>query len=340
MEDKVLKNRSTGIDIVKTVAVIFVVCAHFYLSCGYYSEPLISMKMYVMTYFRWFFLIAIPLFMMLTGYLKGNKTISKAHYFSLIPIIITYFIISIIRMLVENRMYGTIHTFESGLKSLFNYQIAWYVGMYVSLMLICPFLNILWKNLNKKEHIILVCSLAFISMLYPVVLYIAPSYWQMLYPIGYYYIGLYIKTYKPKVNKWVLTAVAFGAILLNAVISIYFAKGGNFRWDVLGGVDNGYNLITLAIGGAAVFLIFYDVEIKNKLFVKIVKSIASCSLEIYLFQAAVNAVLYTYVGRHVQGAPQYFWLFFVLTPISFTGSWIAGICVKYVVGWIMKIFDR
>ena len=340
MDKNNISNRSTGIDLVKMVAVVFVVCAHFYLSCGYYSEPLASMKMYVMTYFRWFFLIAIPLFMMLTGYLKGNKTVSKSHYISLIPIIITYFIICIIRMLVENKMYGQIHTFKSAIKGLFNYQSAWYVGMYISLMLICPFLNKLWKSLDKKEHNILIGSIIFISMLYPVVLYIAPSYWQMLYPIGYYYIGLYIKTYQPKINKAILALAAIIAILFNAVVSIYYAQGGLFKWEVLGGVDNGYNLITLAIGGAAIFLIFYDVEIKNNVIRKAVQSISSCSLEIYLFQTAVNAVIYTYVGRYVKGAPQYFWLFFILTPISLVLSWIAGVCVKYIVSIVWNIIKK
>lgn len=333
-------NRSTGIDLVKTVAVIFVVCVHFYLSCGYYSEPLISTKMYIMTYFRWLFMISVPLFMILTGYLKGNKTVSKAHYLSLIPIIITYFIICIIRMLIENKMYGKIHTLDSAVKSLFNYQSAWYVGMYISLMLICPFLNKLWKSLDKKEHNLLICSLVFVSMLYPVVLYVAPSYWQMLYPIGYYYMGLYIKTYKPKINKFVLVILALASTLFNAVVSIYFAKGGMFRWEILGGVDSGYNLVTLAIGAVAIFLIFYDIEIKNSVIKKIIQSIAGCSLEIYLFQTAVNAVIYTYVGRHVSGAPQFFWLFFVLTPISLVLSWIAGVVVKCLVDKIYNIFKE
>ena len=340
IDKSIVANRSTGIDLVKMVAVISVVCVHFYLSCGYYSEPLVSMKMYAMTYFRWLFLVSIPLFMMITGYLKGNKTISKAHYMSLIPIIITYIIICVIRMLVENKMYGQIHTFKTAVKSLLNYQSAWYVGMYISLMFICPFLNKLWKSLDKKEHNILIGSIVFISMLYPVVLYIAPSYWQMLYPIGYYYIGLYIKTYQPKLNKLLLSAITVVAVLFNAVVSIYYAGGGLFRWEILGGVDNGYNLITLAIAATAIFLILYDVEIKNNVIKKITQSISNCSLEIYLFQTAVNAVIYTYVGRYVKGAPQYFWLFFILTPVSLIASWIAGVCVKFVVSAMWDIIRK
>ena len=335
-----MKKRETGLDIVKALATFFVVCTHFYLSIGYYQTPIVSMKMYAMTFVRWGFMTAVPLFLMATAYFKSNKTVGRAHYFSLIPIIITYVILCSIRMVVENSVYGQIHTFKSAIKSLLSYQSAWYVGMYIGLMLICPFLNIIWKNCDKKMHIILVASLVAITMVYPITGYVFPSYFQPIYPITYYFIGVYIKEYKPKVNKLILIAAFLAATFINGLISIMTAKGGPFMPGILAAVDNGQNAVTIAIAATSVFLLFYDVDIKNTIIGALFRSASNCSLEIYLIQAAYNAIIYTYTGRFITGAEGYFWYFFVTVPASFILSWITAAVYKYLYGSIAKIINK
>jgi len=323
------KERETGIDIVKALATFFVVCAHFYLSCGYYQTLIASNKMYAMTFFRWGFMVAVPLFLMSTAYFKSGKTVSKAHYMSLVPILITYVILCTIRMVVENAVYGQIHTFSSGIKSLLTYQSAWYVGMYIGLMLMCPFLNMIIRSCDKKAFQILVLSFIAITMVYPLTGYVFPSYFQFIYPVTYYFIGAYIKEYRPKVNKLLLLALIFACTLVNAVITIVTAKGGVYVPGILAAVDNGQNALTIAISATCIFLLFYDVNIKNSVVATLFRSASNCSLEIYLLQAAFNAVIYTYVGRRVSGAENYFWLFFITVPLSFILSWIGAAVYKF-----------
>ena len=62
--------RESGPDLIRSMACFFVVGAHFYLNTGYYDELMAGWKMFVMTAFRWLFVTAVPLFFMLTGYLK------------------------------------------------------------------------------------------------------------------------------------------------------------------------------------------------------------------------------------------------------------------------------
>ena len=335
-----MKERKTGLDIVKALATLFVVCAHFYLSCGYYQTPIASTKMYVMTFVRWGFMVAVPLFLMSTGYFKDSKTVSKAHYFSLLPIIITYFILCTFRMLVENTVYGKIHTFESGVKSLLSYTSAWYVGMYVGLMLICPFLNKLWNACNEKEHKILIASLVVVTMMYPLTGYVFPSYFQYLYPITYYYIGIFIKVYSPKINKFLLIFAYIGATFVNGLITSVSSKGGPYAPGILASVDNGQNAVTIAIASVSIFLLFYDVNIKGKILSTLFKSASNCSLEIYLLQAAYNAIIYTYMGRTVAGAENYFWYFFVTVPASFVLSWVTAAAYKALYNCVSKLIGR
>lgn len=340
-----MKNRETGLDILKTIAVLFVVCVHFYLNCGYYSANLEGTRMFIMTVSRWLFIICVPLFMMLTGYFKSNKTISKSHYMSLIPLAIAYVLISIYKMLIVNCFFGRLYTFDFGVRNIANYQIAWYMGMYLSLMLIIPFLNKMWKACNsRKEHNILLLSLVFISMMYPVVQYIAPSYWQMLYPLAYYFGGIYIKEYQPKLNKILLAIIAIVTVFIEAVVSWGFAKGGAFVWAVLGPVDSGYSTATVGLTTACVFLIFYDVKINNGLIKKALKSISDCSFEMYLFTTTYDAIIFFYLKRYVFEAEDFFWWIFATVPASFVLAWISSVIYKllyrvisgYVVGRIRK----
>lgn len=335
-----MKKRETGLDIIKALATLFVVCAHFYLSVGYYQTPIISMKMYAMTFARWGFMTAVPLFLMSTAYFKSNKTISKGHYMALIPIIVTYVILCSLRMVVENSVYGQIHTVKSGIKSLLSYQAAWYVGMYIGLMMICPFLNMIWKSCDKKQHLILVLSLVAITMIYPVTGYVFPSYFQPIYPITYYFIGIYIKEYRPKVNKIVLVISFLLATIVNGGITIVTAAGGAFNPGILAAVDNGQNSITIAIAATSIFLFFYDLNIKEGIVSSLLRSASNCSLEIYLIQAAYNAIIYTYAGRSITSTEGYFWYFFVLVPASFVLSWITAAVYKCLYDFIAKNINK
>ena len=331
-----MKERENGLDIIKALATLFVVCAHFYLSCGYYQTPIISNKMYVMTFARWGFMTAVPLFLMCTGYFKIGKKATKSHYMSLVPILIAYFVLCTIRMIVENLVYGKIHTLESGIKSLLSYQSAWYVGMYIGLMLICPFLNKIWSSCDEKEHKVLIISLVAITMIYPLIGYVFPSYFQYIYPLTYYFLGAYIRSYKPKINKLLLIGMFIAATVINGTITISQSKGGAFVPGILAAVDNGQNAITIAIAAVSVFLFFYDIKIKNGLLARLVQSASSCSLEIYLLQAAYNAIIYTYAGRRLIGAEAYFFVFFITVPLSFILSWVTAALYKKIYETILK----
>lgn len=333
-----MKKRESGIDIIKALAVLFVVCVHFYLSCGYYQTPIASKKMIVMTVMRWGFMTGVPLFIISTGYLKSTAKISKKHYMSLVPIIITYFILCTIRMVAENIVYGKIHTLSSGIKSLLTYQSAWYVGMYIGLMLLCPFLNKLWEACSESEHKILLATLICITMAYSVTYYVFPSYFRFIYPLTYYFIGAYIRKYRPKFNDAILLLLAAISIFTIGVITVFVSKGNVFNPGIFADIDNGQNSLFIATAATCLFLLFYDRNIKNGILNKIIENISKCSLEIYLLQAAFNAVIYTYLGRIVTGgAERYFWLFFVCVPLSFILSFIAALLYKTVYGKVAGI---
>ena len=72
-----LSRRSSALDITRIVALFTVISVHFFLNNGFYSEPMFGKRMLVMTVMRSAFMICVPLFIMLTGYLMSRKSLSR-----------------------------------------------------------------------------------------------------------------------------------------------------------------------------------------------------------------------------------------------------------------------
>lgn len=316
------KSREPGLDIIRALASLFVVSAHFYLNIGYYNTPLVGAKMFIMTACRWLFMTSIPMFFMLTGYFKLNKTLSKSHYKSLIPLLFSYLVISVIKMLIYNKLYGKIYPLKEILKNLGNYEIAWYMGMYILIILLIPFLNKLWKALDKKEQTVLLVTLVFVCAVYPVFHYIAPSFFVGLYPVMYYYFGVYIKENKPSFNKCLLGAAVIVFTLTEAVISVKLTPSMTFDWTIISTADGGFGSILLAIPAVSIFLFFYQVNINSSLLCKLFSAISKVSFEIYLIAGIFDAVIYTYLKKSIFTAPDFFFYFFITVPISFIGAFL------------------
>ncbi|MCR5421449.1 MAG: acyltransferase family protein [Lachnospiraceae bacterium] len=353
------KTRLTGPDLTRSIAALFVVSVHFFFNCGYYSTPLNNRTVFFMTAARWLFLCCVPLYMILTGFFKSNKIPDKKHYYSLIPIAIAYFVISVIKCLVGNYYYGKVYGVKETLQALGNYTIAWYVGFYFSLMAIAPFLNKMWHSLkSKREQQILLITLSMITALYPVISLIAvsnlniiaclgavlelfsPNYWQMMYPLLYYFIGCYIREHSPKFNKFVLTLIIIATTFINAGISYKYAAGNNFNWNILGAVDCGYNCITVVICSTALFLMFYDIDIHNAFIKSLLQKISSVSLEIYLFSGIMDIIIFDYVKRIYYEMKDYAWLFFILVPLNFVLSFTLSALYKTIYQFISKLLSH
>ena len=323
-------NREPGLDLVRVFASLSVVAVHFYLNCYYYETPLAGTKMMAMTFGRWFFMICVPLFMMLTGYLQCNRTFGAAHYLSLIPVLVVYVIVATVKVIVSNIYYGAgYYSFVSALEEIATYRIAWYVGMYVALMLLVPFLNKLWEALDERMRKALIATLAVIGCLYPLVGYVVPSYWQILYPFVYYYLGAYIRTYRPKVRKGLAVLTVLLVTLIEAAVSFYAAHGGAFNWSVLCEVDSGYSSLTVVIAATAFFLLFYDVPVGSVFLRTVLAKISSVSLAVYLFTGVYDVVIYSYLKQTLTQAPDFFWLFFLTVPLNLICSVLSGLLLQF-----------
>lgn len=336
MSDTAVKSRLSGPDLIRTIACVFVVSAHFYLNVGYYNEPMVGTKMFIMTAARWLFVTAVPLFFMLTGYFKINKEMTKSHYIALIPLVISYVVISVAKMILYNRLYGKIYTIKDMFINLGNYQIAWYMGLYLCVFLIIPFINKMWKALSEKEQNVLIGTLVFLVAIYPVFNYIAPSYFIGIYPLLFYFLGAAVRERKWRPNRLILIGITFFTCLLEAFISMKFTSVVVFDWTLISTADGTYGTLFIGICTVCIFLLFYDVNINSKFINKILSSVSNVSFEIYLFAGAYDAIIYGYLKRYITGAVASFWWFFITVPLSFLAAWISSVIFRTIVKAIIK----
>lgn len=149
-----VKRRNINIDLIKCLAAICVISVHFFLHIGYYTEPMVGKRMLVMTFMRTSFMICVPLFIIITGYLMCNKTLSVKYFSGIRHTIVMCIIISVFCLLYRRTLEQEF-SIKEGIRWIFNYTAApyaWYIEMYIGLFIIIPFLNVLYQNLrNRKE---------------------------------------------------------------------------------------------------------------------------------------------------------------------------------------------
>ena len=153
--EKTKKARDVRLDIIRIFSLFCVIAVHFFLNSGFYNEIVIGKKMYIMSIIRSFFIICVPMFIMLTGYLVNGKTLSKKYYKGIIKILIIYLICSIIYSLFGKFYLKEEMTFTIFLKKLISYsgtRYSWYIEMYIGLFLLIPFFNIIINSLKSKKE--------------------------------------------------------------------------------------------------------------------------------------------------------------------------------------------
>ncbi len=338
VSDNTKSARLAGPDLIRSLACFFVVGAHFYLNMGYYDLPMEGAKMFFMTGCRWLFVTAVPIFFMLTGYFKRNKKMDRSHYIAFVPIVISYVCISVAKMLLYNRLYGKIYGVKEVFANLGNYQIAWYMGLYMCVFLLIPFLNKAWYALSEKEQNVLLITLGFLCTIYPAFKYVGPQYFIGVYPVLFYFLGIAVRDRKWRVNRLLLLAVLVATILLEAFISMNFTSTCVFDWNLIQTADGTYGTFFISICTICLFLLLYDIDIRSKVICALLASISSVSFEIYLFAGAYDAIIYGYAKRFLPNAVEAFWWFFVTVPMSFLCAYISSLIFRKIVSAILKKF--
>ena len=233
--------RSPVLDLIRVFALFCVVSVHFFLNSEYYYVIIVGVRLYAATVMRAFFMICVPLFLMLSGYLMHRKKATAAYYTKLIRIVGEYVLASMFCMAYRavnqggsvSDMIKAFFLQSFGILSYESAYYSWYVKMYIGLFLLIPYLNVLYNGLQEqkqKQHLIFtllllsgipeVMNSARFSLPWVMTyndpsgfLMVLPNWWSCMYPITFYFIGAYLNEYSLKLSKW-KTAVLILVVMM------------------------------------------------------------------------------------------------------------------------------
>ena len=348
-----MKKRILGLDIVRCFAILFVPSVHFFGRTKFYSTPVTGVNMGFQLCLRWLFFICVPLFMLLTGYLQNQKTLSKKFYKGILPVLATYGVAAVGSVFF--RIYYLKETLPpvQAIFSIFNFSAesyAWYVEMYLGLFLMIPFLNLAYHSLpSKKAKLVLLATSLFITSgtsllssfhIQEISINLFSDYWQICYPITYYFIGAYIKEFQPKMNRILNSALLILAVIAEAWVSKWiFIKNnhGLFDWNTFGG----YGCIFTIIISVLFFLLFYQVDFTNRPIRFVIQELSVHSFDIYLFSFFFDYLFYPwFLDRFYQSQQQFLIWGIILVPLIVFCSYLVSKIKCLVFDGVKAVYHR
>ena len=348
------KNRLHGIDVVRTTAILFVVILHAVSLSGFIDDtasPMWALALYL----RHLSFSCVPLFLMLSGYLQNRKKFCAAYYRGIIPLYLSYIVISVLCAAVHainEYKNGAAVSFGSAVYSILNFSAnpyAWYFEMYIGLFLLIPFLNMIYHGIHtrKGKHILLL-SLILLTILPDTVagfspyygvgsgvaLDIFPDFFKSLYPVTYYFVGCYIAEFQPKLRGIQKLLALCAPMLPCGLVFLYTNLRGEYAWYMC----NGFQTLTAFLTALTVFLALYDLNIKGDFWQKAFEQIALCTFETYLLSYLWDSLVYNVLGLQLQ-LPLFVTVILVFV-CSFGSAVVLRLCLKPIANVLVKGYDK
>lgn len=143
-----------SLDLIRSVAILFVMSQHFMLNSHFWNTSFDGVSMYLQGFFLIIFQVAVPFFLLLTGYLNCNKKLynkyflgGKRVFYSVLFFVILW---CCFRLFILNEKF-TVFKLATDILSLKIIRYSWYIDMWIGLFLLTPFLNILYHALDIRQ---------------------------------------------------------------------------------------------------------------------------------------------------------------------------------------------
>lgn len=328
------KNRLQGIDLLKCVAIITIPSQHFFSHHSNFRQaPFDSLSMFIQSVGMEFFLIGVPLFIAITGYLNKQTEPTWSYYRKGLKVIIPYILISIIYIFFRKLYLHESISFIQGVKMILGFNAisyAWYVEMWIGLYLLAPFLNILSNGIkSSKTSIILIITLYVMSYLTLTTnregLKVLPGYWSNLSPLACFFFGSHIRKFGCDFSKKKLILFILFAIITEPTINLLLFPGQ--RYYFIFGI---YLLIVPAM--FAFFILYYKWETSKRWLQKTLATVSDLTLEMYLYCALCDMLLYPFFIRWYVSQNQFGLFFFFIIPLelimTFCMAWLTSRFIK------------
>lgn len=169
---------------------------------------------------------------------------------------------------------------------------------------------------------------------------IIPSFWKEIYPLTYYFVGAYLREYKPKIkNKLAIPLLAILTFAFGTFNYLYFYKS-YFDFSLFVG-EAGIETFIITI---LIFCILLNLDLTklSKSTSSLITKISELSLGMYLLSYIFdNIFYYSYCGFRMNAPTmiEQFKYYFVIVPVVFVCSAYTSQIVEWIrlgLSWIWK----
>lgn len=284
-----MKERKLNIDLLKCIAIVFVVGVHFFLHTNYYGQSFTFKSIFLSSFIWMILMTCVPLFIMTTGYLMKDKTYSEDYFIKLLPVIGIYALTAAVYTFFDMRVVNEEYLGKL-FENIFSFShYAWYVNLYIGLYMLIPFLNAGFNSLTSRKNQVVVLGILVLFTIVPPTLsllnnneqnfmilpHIIPDYWKGLWPITYYLLGAFLASSKKKLSFKELVFVIF-------ILDILSVFGLAAISETSFGIE--YRVLPVFLLSSLIFYsaIHLKVSIKNEWLQRVVLFISKNTLPIYL----------------------------------------------------------
>ncbi len=331
-----ITERRTSLDLIRTIACILVITVHYVNRTSYYSSPAQGTAYFAVSVIRWIAQCCCPLFMILSGYFLCNRSLDKKFGHGLWHFLRNYFVICLFYLLYTAPMAAT----AEKIKGLCNLSYMWYINMYFGLFLLTPFLNIMWKALNEHYKICLLIVLLLLGSFSSVTDFWWTNYWNGLYPILYYFLGVWFREREFTMKKFPGIVLFMAMILMEALYTYYVDPGQVFDWLTnFGGYSSAYNAMPTVIASCIIFILCKDIKLEAKYVKPALRKISENSLEIYLALCMfLDGMIFPYIWAIFAPKAGIVGVYFILVPIELFAAVLFGIALNKILDKLQKLF--
>lgn len=335
-----VKERNLNLDLIRCVALLMVPCLHGFDHTGLYSSSLNNAPGGIMMVGKMLITCAIPLYLLLSGYLCNRKALSARYYLGLIRVLGIYLICGIACLIFDQLSGRADRNPVEMVSALVNFSCcdyAWYIMMYFGLFLMIPFLNMAYHGLKtQRQKLVLVVTFFALSILPSLLnLYfqLYSLWWARLYPLCYYFTGAYLSEYMPKARpgRW---AAALPAFLAAYSVFFYFHYDANGA-ALIGVYQDTFPVYTLSV---LLFLILFRLPLGATPgpVAALLRKVSDLTLPAYLLTWISDGLIYPRLMAFVpEGPARYPWLLLTV-PLSL----ISALLMAQVVDWLFTPCKR
>lgn len=347
MVNTTVKQRDPNLDLVRCIALFFVMAVHFCTHCNIYNAGYTGFSAYITEFLRTMYVPALALFLMLNGYFQSKKKLTAKYYLGILKLYEMYILCAVLNMLYSHFYLGeqlTLRTFFSGIVNFTASEYSWYVLLYTGLFLIIPFLNIIYNSLSCRGHKrILIFTFFFLSSL-PFSFLNAFTglycyWWQRIWPISFYFMGAYVAEYRVKLSGKHWGLMLLGANALFAAYNYFFYHDSSPLFGIATrsflyaheGLQN-------AVLTPLVFLFALDVKLDTcpKKLLGFMKAVSDYSYGAFLFSSITDSFVYGWLNRWVPNIGRRYLFFAIALPISY----LSAVGLSAVFDKVIKLIDK